>query len=98
MLTDPRANRNHKQAPLPPEGLLLEAAWGQSFPKDKIRLRLKYPHFNKEICIDEPQPCGEEAAGCISMAGHCACRWHCLSSGREAADAGGVFLENCTPC
>lgn len=34
-------------------GAFAVGSWGQSFPKDKIRLRLKYPHFNNKICIDE---------------------------------------------
>lgn len=52
MLTDRPAGLNTNYT-IASGGFQLLAASGYSFPKGKIRLRLKYPHINKEICIYE---------------------------------------------
>ena len=63
MLTDRPAalNTNYTAAS---GGFQLLAASGYSFPKGKIRLRLKYPHINKEICIYEQ---AATAGGCAGL-------------------------------
>lgn len=74
MLTDRPAalNTNHTTAS---GGSELLAVSGQSFPKGKIRLRLKYPRINKEICIYEEAGTAVGVWGCIPMILQWAGQW-----------------------